>query len=142
MTAQYSILKVSLNELLGDEVSVGLFIDTGDFLWFEYSEEELTKVKKIMPVGVESLEAYLKAIKSSVASRRSKDYSPIQIHLNKNYATILSHLSSTYNNLLKITKPKPVVLSQNNDDEFTKFYNELFKIASDIPVKIEKHESK
>ena len=142
MTAQYSILKVSLNELLGDEVSVGLFIDTGDLLWFEYSEEELTKVKKIMPVGVESLEAYLKAIKSSVASRRSRDYSPIQIHLNKNYATVLSHLSSTYNNILKITKPKPVVLGQNNDDEFTKFYNELFKISSDIPVKTEKHESK
>ncbi len=142
MTAQYSILKITLNELLGDEVSVGIFIDTGRALWFEYSEEELAKAKKLIPNGSDSIETFIKTIKASVTARHSEDYSPIHVYMNRDYSTVLSHLSSTYNNLLKITKPKPVNIKEYSDVEFVKFYNELFKIPSVISAKPEIYESK
>jgi hypothetical protein len=142
MTAQYSILKITLNELLGDEVSVGLFIDTGKALWFEYSEEELSKTKKLIPNGAENLETVIKTIKASISARHSEDFSPIQVFMNKDYSSLLYHLSSTYNNLIKITKPKPVNINQFSETEYVKFYNELFKISPLIPAKPEKHESR
>ncbi|MEP6645927.1 MAG: hypothetical protein ABJC12_02460 [Saprospiraceae bacterium] len=137
MIAQYSLLKISFNELLGDELSVGIFIDTGSQVWFDYSKDHVLKAKKFLPEGSESIETLLKTIKESVKEISSREYNPISNALNKGFSPSLNYLTKTYNNQFVITAPNPVKLDSSENKVFIKFFNSIFKNATETAKPIE-----
>ncbi len=131
MKAFYSILYAMINAYTGDKVSVGLLMIGEDEVYFNYSKQKLSIIKKLYPGSASSLLTdSLKNIESTVKTHNKiSDANEIGLHFDKSSSHVftqqyIDYLSVYGQNLLTFSSPNYLEVKPS-DDIFEKLFQKF-----------------
>jgi hypothetical protein len=125
MNCYYSLLKISVNPNLDDEITVGMVLLTDQRYWYKYSEDILKQIKPLIPGNFNGLERTLKIINRKVDSLGNSQldlYNAINPFFNESF---LQTLAVQNTGLIRFSIPRPIVLTHVNNDIFDALFENI-----------------
>jgi len=132
MKSFYSIVRFINNSLTNENLAVGMVVISGKDVFYKFSAEKVSLVKKINPINVSLLEYTLDKIKSFIDDEiLSKKPLFSDLTFNVEY---LERLSIYNNGFLKFDKPSGINMSFDME-KFDNFFRRYIELNIVIPPK-------
>lgn len=118
MNAYYSILKISPNPYLDDQLSLGLIIFSDSYVWFRYETELLRYLKPFLKNSFSGIEKMLKMMSRKIASLESHQldlYNSIGPYFEKR---LYENLALSQSGILRFSNPIPIAIPTTTEEGF------------------------